>query len=292
MGKLLEITIISPYFSIFRPKGFSHFFSHIFINNLLIFFDLIKENNNLKRYNQGRGKKTKEKKRDQETLKLFRTLDIPINYLMIKEFKNNISYYCRNILYHYNIMEDGLANEVINQEPVIFKDIQKRTRIMSQDMLDKLAVARIKAVARKKELSGAGNQLKIDYLQAKMDKIKLVKESKVVVPIETPPKKKRTPKKPVQEPTQELELAKIEAELEPEEYEEEEEETPIPPPPTPKPKRQPKKKIVIEETLSEQEDNDPDVVYIRKPKKIVPVPFRQQTSDLPNIQNIGFGRRF
>jgi len=195
-------------------------------------------------------------------------------------------------------MEASLANQgndqVINQEPVIFKDIQKRTRIMSQDMLDKLAVARIKAVARKKELAGAGNQLKIDYLQAKMDKIKVVKEAKVVVPIETPPKKKRTPKKPVEEVKQELELAKIEPELEPEEYEEEEEEeeAPPPPPPTPKPKRPPKKKIVIEETLSEQEDNEPDVVYIRKPKKIVPVPFRQQTNDLPNIQNIGFGRRF
>jgi hypothetical protein len=185
------------------------------------------------------------------------------------------------------------ADKVISaiQEPVIFKEVQKRTRLMTPEMLEKLALARIKAVARKKELSGAGNQLKIDYLQAKMDKIKTVKEAKVVVPIEVE-KKKRTQKKPV-EVKQEVKPAEID-ELD----DDEEEEVVTKPPPTPPLLvRQAKKKIIIEESLSEAEDQETEIVYVRKPKiSIRPrVPFKQDhptTKELPKIIQPIFGRRF
>jgi len=178
-------------------------------------------------------------------------------------------------------------------EPTIFKDIQKRTRIMSQEMLDKLAEARIKAIARKKELAQGGNEMKIAYLQEKMNKIKMIKEAKVVVPIETTKKKRTSKKVVVNEVT--LAVQELKQELKPTEVEEEEEEEEIHEPP-PIVRQKPKKKIIIEESKSEEEDEATEIVYVRKPKiSIRPrVPFKQeQPIELPTmIQPMGFGRRF
>jgi len=125
---------------------------------------------------------------------------------------------------------------------------EKPKRVLSQDQLDKLKLAREKALAVKKQMKENTDDKKIKHYEEKITKIK---------------SKKGEPLPEEQEVLAEEELPPIEN-LELIEEEEEEEEPPPPPKPS-KPKAKPKKKpvVIVEESNSESSD-DENVIYIKR----------------------------
>ena len=128
------------------------------------------------------------------------------------------------------------------------KDLDKPKRVLSQDQLDKLKLAREKALVVKKQMKENTDDKKIKHYEEKITKIK----SKIGEPL---------PEEELHEELKE-DLQLIEEEVE----EEEEEEPPIPVvAKQSKPKTKPKKKpvVIVEESNSESSEDD-NVIYIKR----------------------------
>jgi hypothetical protein len=146
-------------------------------------------------------------------------------------------------------------------EPVAIKP--KRT--LSESQLEKLKLARVKALAVKKKLKEEGDVERIKHLEGKIAKLKV----KDKTPDEAPPEEAE-PEPPVI----------TEEKIETEDLEE--------PPIVRSKKSKPKKPLVIyEESGSSDSDDNSNVVYIKKKskrKQVAPEPAPQPTLEPPPIR--------
>ncbi len=134
----------------------------------------------------------------------------------------------------------------------------KKKREMTPEMLEKLAIARQKALDAKKKIREGGEKAKLEVLEKKLNKLK---SKNTLIDLSTDEKI--------------LEAEEKSETTEPEKEEVEEPEEPKPEPPK-KPKKKNKKPVVIvQEDDSESEDDNSNVIYIqprRRPKARNPQP--------------------
>lgn len=149
--------------------------------------------------------------------------------------------------------------ETINTKNQEKPEKTKPKRVMTPEMLEKLAVARQKSNEIRAKIKAEGEKGKLEHLQSKMDKIKLNK-----------PKGKEEKCCPKKE--------KIEHE-----EEEEEEEIIVKKKQPAKIKLQKKKKqiIVVEESDSDSDNDDKQIIYIPRRKKKEPPPIERQQAQHP-----------
>ena len=142
----------------------------------------------------------------------------------------------------------------------------KPKRVLSESQLEKLKLARVKALAVKKKLKEEGDVEKVKHLEAKIAKLK-IKEN----PSPPPPESEIIEQEPTQEePVADLEEPAVER--------------------TKKSKPKPKKPLVIyEESGSSDSEEDNNVVYIKKKSKRKqvapePPPIPQPVPEPPQIR--------
>jgi hypothetical protein len=189
----------------------------------------------------------------------------------------------------------------------------KRGRVMTPEMLQKLALARVKALAAKKAIREKGKEGEIEALQKKMDKLKMKSEPQVkqelgieIAPPDPPDKPPKKPKSILKKENVRLEvkedapvrtnpkkaIPRTKKIVEPvEDLEDSEEEEIVPPAPDifvpghlkklEKQKKK-KKKIIVEESSSDEE-----VVYVKKKRTTQPPPqvYNQPPQVLPPVPN-------
>ena len=138
-----------------------------------------------------------------------------------------------------------------------------RTRTMTQDLLEKLAIARVAAAAAKRDIAAKGNLGKIENLNKKIQKLT------VTEPLDQTIRETHAEAPPINEPINEPIKEPVKEPKKPKPVLEESSDDEEEPPPKKKKKKKHKKPIIIrDETSSDSSsDDDNNYIYIKKSKK-------------------------
>ena len=156
----------------------------------------------------------------------------------------------------------------------------KPKRMLSENQLEKLKLARIKALAVKKKLKEEGDAEKIRHLEGKIAKLKVKGKTEDAVPTEEIEQPVEEPPVIEEEHTETDDLEEVVMRVR-----------------KPKPKPKSKPVVIYEQSSSESEDDNSNVVYIKKkssrakkqvapepppPQPPVPQPIQRQVVYNPN----------